>query len=106
VGWCAQVGRLGKKVGKFKKGCRLDDNGDRSADEKQFDIGVWGGSAGRMEGRKERNKLKNEPTARFAFCVHPFICTITFGTKQQPSTFCSQHTQQQNMLRKFMIGGW
>jgi hypothetical protein len=86
VGWGAQVGRRGKEVGKFKKGCRLDDNGDQILEVKNKLLLEFGGQR-RTDGRKERNKLKNEPTARFAFCVHPFICTITFGTKQQPSTF-------------------
>src|SRR5882757_2271582 len=43
------------------------------------------GGQRRTDRKKERNKLKNEPIARLALCVHPFICTITFGTKQQPS---------------------
>lgn len=54
--WCAQVGRLGKKVGKFKKGCRLNDNGDQNMEvwlKNKFDIGVWGATQVRMEGRKE-----------------------------------------------------
>lgn len=58
MGWCAQVGRLEKNVGKFKKGCRLDDNGDQILEvEKQFDIGVWGAAQdGRKEGKKQVEK--------------------------------------------------
>lgn len=60
MSWCAQVGRLGKKVGKFKKGCRLDDNGDQILEVqlKNSLILEFGGAAqdGGKEGKKQVEK--------------------------------------------------
>lgn len=58
MGWGTQVGRLGRKVGKFKKGCRLDDNGDQILEVKNKLLWEFGGAAqdGWKEGKKQVEK--------------------------------------------------